>query len=1275
MSIVSEMMIKIGADSSGLSSELKKTQSEVNKAFSPSPVSDFSGAITGATDNLSGMIGKFTGLAALAAGGFGLKSMVSDAVAAGESVYQLQNRYHMTTEEAVQLGRVMSITGGSTDTAAKAIMRLDKNMTENTINGEKARETLSLFGVSLTDSNGKILPMNQQLQALATGYKSASAAGLDQNFIMNTLGVRGMALVKTLQNYDEAAEKAAAIKSIGLDPEEMHEMSLQLKTMDLQLSQLSLAGGSSVVSIAEAAFPNILSGLASVTVYLKDNKQEVADITKEVVKAAAAYEAFKVVKSVGSKVVSTYNEIAPDMAQTVDTGALTAAQEKSIARRIAQNNSAANKEIAAYQKTVLAMEIAEEEKAVLVSQRCAEVESRYAIMNEKLRAESVKRYTEENITAAENAEKQNVSLQSTAAEAEKTSLVVREANIANVESTEAFILANQRVSESLAAIGVESTITAEKTVSGHGAATIAAGEEALANTRLVEAAMLTGVESQVSGGKAVASHGAATIEAGKEAMTVNGIALAHDKAGIAAELNGAKTVGAMAIASAGAKKMLGVVLALAGGWIGVAAAATYATYELIQYAKEKRDAENETYEYNGDQYVYDKGKVSKIGQAEQYDSNMPGTGATSSQQYVDVDADTANQITYMHDIRKDSLKSDADRLKEESDAKIKALEAKSQEEQDDLAAKLAAINGLEKGKKEKEEKDTTVHYSEIDKLGDYANQALYAANTYGLDPNLFGALIQNESSGNPNAYNTKSGATGFSQLMPDTAAELGVNPNDPNENLMGGAAYLSQMMKRFHGDPRLALAAYNAGPGAVENAGGIPKYSETQDYVSDIMGRYQGATTYKGDKKYDQASELKKLQQAKEEASNLYASMTSGIDTKTATTFSTGMDKIAQDVSKKSEEIAKLQAQGVDTSLLSDKLKEYKKIISQDVVDKWREAWQSVKDDTKQTLDQVTDNFEAQAEDEYQITVHKLEEERKKKLDSIAQDKDDKVAQLAVESWFNAQVLAAGKKQTQELKKVNDEYMQVYAQNGGMAAAVAQLGSPTAAAAQALDGEKKLINEYYDLWSKRTKTWKAEQAEAAASVDSGLESIFSDFISGSTTAGKMVESFGKLVISTIAKIAAERLASNITSTLFSSLFGNSSVSLGTGAASYSADSSLVSTGENVISSAMLGLATGGVVTAPTMAMIGEGTSSEAVLPLNASTYSALAGNIAKAGGGTINAPQINISNNVSDNTTVSVSKAEYNEGLQQHVIDIVLDAAVRDKSGFGSNLKTALGSV
>lgn len=114
-----------------------------------------------------------------------------------------------------------------------------------------------------------------------------------------------------------------------------------------------------------------------------------------------------------------------------------------------------------------------------------------------------------------------------------------------------------------------------------------------------------------------------------------------------------------------------------------------------------------------------------------------------------------------------------------------------------------------------------------------------AADQNGVDPNLLDALVQAESNYNPAAISSKR-AVGLTQLMPGTARELGVtNPLDPVQNLNGGAKYLARMIKQFDGDLTKAVAAYNAGPGAVRDAGGVPNYKETKAYVDKVLRLYE----------------------------------------------------------------------------------------------------------------------------------------------------------------------------------------------------------------------------------------------------------------------------------------------------------------------------------------------------------------------------------------------------------------------------------------------------
>jgi hypothetical protein len=138
-----------------------------------------------------------------------------------------------------------------------------------------------------------------------------------------------------------------------------------------------------------------------------------------------------------------------------------------------------------------------------------------------------------------------------------------------------------------------------------------------------------------------------------------------------------------------------------------------------------------------------------------------------------------------------------------------------------------------------------------------------AARRYGIRPELLGAMFNQESRFNPRARSNK-GAMGIGQLMPGTAREVGVtDPWDPWQNIQGSAKYLREQFDTFGGDERLALAAYNAGPGAVKKYGGVPPYHETQNYIKKILGSLNPMSTA-------QASETSYGQQPSDDEMDLF---------------------------------------------------------------------------------------------------------------------------------------------------------------------------------------------------------------------------------------------------------------------------------------------------------------------------------------------------------------------------------------------------------------------
>jgi soluble lytic murein transglycosylase-like protein len=128
--------------------------------------------------------------------------------------------------------------------------------------------------------------------------------------------------------------------------------------------------------------------------------------------------------------------------------------------------------------------------------------------------------------------------------------------------------------------------------------------------------------------------------------------------------------------------------------------------------------------------------------------------------------------------------------------------------------------------------------------GDFSSLINQAAEKYNVNPALVQAVVKAESNFNPNAISS-SGALGLMQLMPGTASGLGVtDPLDPEQNIDGGVRYISQLLKHYDGNIKLAVAAYNAGPGAVDRYNGIPPYQETQTYVNRVLGYFNSSNEW-----------------------------------------------------------------------------------------------------------------------------------------------------------------------------------------------------------------------------------------------------------------------------------------------------------------------------------------------------------------------------------------------------------------------------------------------
>ena len=264
-------------------------QAAMSKLSGASPVASAASAAQGASAAVSGVTAKLANLAMVAAGGFGLGAIIDNVVNAGEALYQLSNKLHMSTADVAQFKKMMTLSGVDVEVAAKSFSKMDKVLSSGGKSAEALQAYLGQFGVTLTDANGHLLPMNQQLDAMAAGYQKANAEGRGQEFMLQTLGAKGIELTKVFENYADAKAAASQIKGVGLDPKALHETWLQMNILKAEASQVGLGLAAAFVPIAQQILPALVPVLQQVVVFIQKNQDAIAMLVTNGMKLALLY--------------------------------------------------------------------------------------------------------------------------------------------------------------------------------------------------------------------------------------------------------------------------------------------------------------------------------------------------------------------------------------------------------------------------------------------------------------------------------------------------------------------------------------------------------------------------------------------------------------------------------------------------------------------------------------------------------------------------------------------------------------------------------------------------------------------------------------------------------------------------------------------------------------------------------------------------------------------------------------------------------------------------
>ena len=230
------------------------------------------------TNGFNVLSAKMAAVMAVAATGAGLFNITKDAMLAGENVYKLTQRLHVSAGEAATLNRVFQLADTDIKSIIPLIARLDKQVSAAGNSGNGTSRALSRFGIALKDQQGNLLPLNEQLAQLAKGYKTASEAGMEEAYTAEVLGARGAALIPILEQYDDLMTISSRVKTTGLlDPEQAHETYLKWRAMEMEAGQLKLALGAALLPAAEELMPEINDGFESLVETICDNKDEIKD--------------------------------------------------------------------------------------------------------------------------------------------------------------------------------------------------------------------------------------------------------------------------------------------------------------------------------------------------------------------------------------------------------------------------------------------------------------------------------------------------------------------------------------------------------------------------------------------------------------------------------------------------------------------------------------------------------------------------------------------------------------------------------------------------------------------------------------------------------------------------------------------------------------------------------------------------------------------------------------------------------------------------------------
>lgn len=1270
MTTVADLLIKIGADGSGLSSELGKTKQEIQKTFSTNPIHEFSGSVDTATGKVNAMLGTLTKFAGVAAAGFGLNAIIESAVNAGESLYQVQQRFNLTAAEAAKLSGILKMTGGDVETAAKSIMRLDKNLANNTAEGQKAAAVLSQMGLSLTDSTGKMKPMNEQLETLAKGYRAANEAGQGQEFLMATLGTRGLALTKTLLNYEEAAQRVSKIQGIGLDSKEAHDIYMDIQEINLQLGKLGTIAGVALGPLAKELLPQIMEGLSWTATQIYKNKDAIATTVVTLTKLIAAYEALKLAKkaaSAVSRVVDTVRSSTVDQANESQQQALSKAQERRINKAIADSDRMYAQMRREAIKTANQQNLSAEETQAYMAEKFTQIGLESAQAAERIRVEMTRAFAAVNVEAEKSAAVVSESVKASAYTTETTTAT-------KVEANNAVIASNAKVAESEVAIGAAAREAAA-------VKELAASAEVTANERVMVSNAEVAESATAAGAASARASEVATAATVTTTEATIALAGAHEKAGVAGVLASQRSAAGLARLPGAIGRVTSALFSLAGGWMGVAAAALYAAYCAYKYFNAKYEAAQKNTWTGDDGYTYTAHDGSiwrqKDGEGGNADVAADPTGQGSranggatEEKVEEGTATYAAEYSNWYNAGGGKDFADAEAQRQAAEAAVNNVQIPSYDFSPDTG-----VSGVGGGTHVENEQTYDVRGGAI------YNAGRWSGLNYGTGENevVCTTYVENvwSDAGVSNAWN-------LGPWAPDWAENAGsaFHPTDAYGN--GYEAHAGDAVITNDGGHVIMLDANASGYYSASGKGRVSQHYDT-DYRTAYAGNIVGVisltefagTTETGkalsvsDVRKQAEQRAKDIANARKDLKGLENDLDKALLNDTGTEFEKSIANMNSQAKKYEDQIRKIKnvSKDIDTTHAEDLLKQWKIEEVAKAMEALTQRRLTFKTDLAKINADLKGDYVSVAQAEFEATVQSLDKQRKAKLKEIQATKDDYEALKEANEWYTAAYLQAVQKREDAEREAYEKSVQWSIQRGDTQGLMNALQSKGANDEKAWNDKKQALQTYYEFWQKAHMSTAEMITTGSGQIASGIQGVFEALANGSESAKDSLRSLGKVFQKTITQMVAQMAANKIATLLFGSWLGEGKSSSG-----FSFNGNLLDAASFRPYVPKLGVAipfaTGGLVTAPTMGLIGEAGNDEAVFPLTDEVYSRVAKGIVQnqgPNGGTVAAPVINIINN--SQSKVNVQSSNYDNQMKRYIINVVVDAAETDEGGMARAIR------